>query len=83
MMSYHFEVWRDYLAGQMRERYGLAKQEAQNITDGWLRSVEERVAPPARSPQQTPVAAGARNQRLPSSQRLGTKPPQSQTQATA
>jgi hypothetical protein len=38
MHSGHIQEWRDYLATQMRAQYGLAEQEAQKITDRWLRS---------------------------------------------
>jgi hypothetical protein len=37
MHSGHIQEWRDYLATQMRAQYGLAEQEAQKITDRWLR----------------------------------------------
>jgi hypothetical protein len=30
--------WRDYLTGQLRERYGLVEKEARKMANRWLRS---------------------------------------------
>jgi hypothetical protein len=36
----HIAQWREYLAGQMQERCGVAKQVAQNTVTLWLRSLK-------------------------------------------
>jgi len=66
MNSDDIEAWRDYLAGEMQTR-GVAKQEAQQLAERFLRSMAERAAP-----SQSPVAAARRQQRGPS-QRLRAK----------
>jgi hypothetical protein len=45
MNSDHLESWRNYLVGQMQERRGIAKPEAQQAVDRWLSSPEETAGP--------------------------------------
>jgi|HubBroStandDraft_4_1064222.scaffolds.fasta_scaffold764122_1 hypothetical protein len=35
----HIKVWRNYLAEQMQERFGVANEEAQKAVASWLRSM--------------------------------------------
>jgi hypothetical protein len=60
MNSDQIEAWRGYLAGELQTR-GVAKREAQQLADRFLRSTAERAAP-----SQAPVAAARRQQRGPS-----------------
>jgi len=54
-------AWRDYLAGQMHEQYGVERQEARKTVARWLRSMLARsIAPEA---YQVPEAARVRNER--------------------
>ena len=57
----HIEAWRDYLAEQMHERFGVANDEAQKIVERWLRSTGRQIH------AVTPI----RNQRHSSSIRRG------------
>jgi hypothetical protein len=36
----HIETWRNYLAGKLHERYGVAMHEAQRLTTEWMESLE-------------------------------------------
>jgi hypothetical protein len=56
----HIEAWRDYLVGQMRERYGVANPEAQQTVARWLRSLGRRTA--ASEAQHIPEVAQIKNQ---------------------
>ena len=62
------EAWREHLAGQMQERYGLSEQEAQNLVTLWLRSeglqpAPRRVPRPSRISEATLTGRGARQAR--------------------
>ena len=39
----HIEAWRDYLAEQMHERFGVANHEAQKMVERWLRSTGRQI----------------------------------------
>jgi hypothetical protein len=40
----HIEAWKEYLVGELHERYGIAKEEAQRTVARWLRSLAQRSA---------------------------------------
>jgi hypothetical protein len=73
--------WRDYLTGQLRERHGLAEEEARKMAGRWLQS-RVGAAQPARA-QLTPVKVGTRDQQGPSNQRLRIKPAVSRARAAS
>jgi hypothetical protein len=56
----HIEAWRDYLVGQMQERYGVANREAQKTVARWLQSLGPRIA--ASKTQHLPEVAQIKNQ---------------------
>jgi hypothetical protein len=74
----HIEAWRDYLVGQMHERYGMANQVAQRTVARWLGSLGRMSALEV---QQGLEATPIRNQRFPSSRGLRTRPSARQTRA--
>jgi len=74
----HIEAWRDYLVGQMHERYGMANQEAQRTVARWLGSLGRRsVSQVHQGREATPI----RNQRSPSSRGLRSRTSGRQTRA--
>jgi len=40
MNSDHIAAWRNYIAGKLHERYGIAIHEAQRIALEWMESLE-------------------------------------------
>jgi hypothetical protein len=55
----HIATWREYLAEQMQERYGVARQEAKKAVTEWLRSLSQNRRPGLRPPSEQPRSAGA------------------------
>ena len=58
----YIAAWRDYLARQMHEQYGIAIHEARQAVTRWLRALQQEVAPQA---YRVPEAARIRNERRP------------------
>jgi hypothetical protein len=58
----YIAAWRDYLAGQMHEQYGVAMPDARQAVTRWLRMLQHGAAPQA---YQVPEVARIRNERRP------------------
>jgi len=65
----HMQAWRDYFAGEMHERFGIERHEAQKRVTNWLRSLGRTTASGSRPSSE---ASSTRNQRLPSSRSMRT-----------
>jgi hypothetical protein len=76
----HIETWRNYFAGQLHERCGVAKQQAQKTAARWLRSLEQRHG--ASETQQILEVAHIRNRRHQSRRSVHARLSATQTRAT-
>lgn len=65
----HIAAWREYLAGQMHEQFGVGRQDARKAVTRWLQSLQGaapeayQVPEAARSVRTRPAVAQARSAR--------------------